>query len=279
MVIIESLSRRGRRRTSARVSSALFDLELRALRRDRAARLGADPFLLDRAFEDCVERLGSIRKDFSSALLVGCANPAWAERVRNFCGRVDAFDPGRLFAERAHGRKALESGLPVVPGDYDLCIAIGTLDTVNDLPDVLLRLRLALEPDALLIGAMAGGNTLPMLRSAMRAADEAMGRAAPHVHPRIDPPALANLLSSAGFAMPVVDIDRVKVSYGSFLALVRDLRAMAATNVLRERGSTSLSRSALLAAERSFVAAGAGGRTLEEVEILHFAAWTPARES
>ena len=33
----------------------LFDRKLRALRRDRAARSGADPFLLERAFDECVD--------------------------------------------------------------------------------------------------------------------------------------------------------------------------------------------------------------------------------
>ena len=50
------LSRPPPRRTIALVPS-LFDMELRALRRDRAARMGPELFLLDRAFYDCVDRL------------------------------------------------------------------------------------------------------------------------------------------------------------------------------------------------------------------------------
>ena len=47
------------------------------------------------------------------------------------------------------------------------------------------------------------------------------------------PPALTQLLTSAGFSMPVVDVDRVEVSYESLSDLVRDLRAMGATNIFR----------------------------------------------
>jgi hypothetical protein len=109
----------------------------------------------------------------------------------------------------------------------------------------------------------------------MRAADAVAGAAAPHVHPRIEAAALAPLLSAAGFVMPVVDVDRVAVAYRRFDGLVADLRAMAATNLLRER-PRRLSRQAMDAAAFAFANAGADGRTTETFEILHFAAWAPA---
>jgi hypothetical protein len=110
----------------------------------------------------------------------------------------------------------------------------------------------------------------------MRAADGRTGEALPHVHPRIEASALAPLLAAAGFAMPVVDIDRVQVGYRSFERLVADLRASAGTNVLAARPRRGLSRAAREAATRCFAAAGDGSRTTETFEILHFAAWCPA---
>ena len=157
---------------------------------------------------------------------------------------------------------------------YDLVLAIGTLDTVNDLPLALRLIRHSMQSDALFIGAIAGGETLPQLRSAMRAADSVAGIAAPHVHPRIEAAALSPLLTDAGFITPIVDVDRVQVSYASLDRLVSDLRAMGATNILCSR-SAPLSRSARNAAFRRFAEAGNGERTTETFEILHFAAWTP----
>ena len=46
------------------------------------------------------------------------------------------------------------------------------------------------------IGAISGGDTLPLLRAAMRAADTPAGAASPHVHPRIEAAALAPLLAA-----------------------------------------------------------------------------------
>jgi hypothetical protein len=111
----------------------------------------------------------------------------------------------------------------------------------------------------------------------MRAADSVQGGSVPHVHPRIEASALAGLLSAAGFINPVVDVDRVQASYSSLGDLVRDLRGMAATNVLHQRSRRPLTKAARAAATAAFASAGRDGRTVETFEILHFGAWTPPR--
>src|SRR5206468_11933025 len=103
---------------------------------------------------------------------------------------------------------------------YDVVVAVGTLDTVNDLPLAFRLIREAMRGGGQLIGAVSGGDTLPQLRSAMRAADALEGIAAPHVHPRIEASALAPLLDTAGFIDTVVDVDRACVSYPSLKRLV-----------------------------------------------------------
>ena len=242
------------------------------MRRDRAARNGAELFLFERAFEDCVERIDLLQRQFDRALLIGCPDPGWPKRL--VAKRIDVVDPGALFAAAAGGRTIVEDQWEPEAAAYDLILAIGTLDTVNELPLALRLLRAAMRPDALLIGAMSGGDTLPKLRSAMRSADSVSGVAAPHVHPRVEAAALAPLLEQAGFVRPVVDVDRTQVSYRSLAALVADLRAMGATNLLTARPHISVTKSSLAAAARHFDDSGNGERTTEVFEILHFAAWT-----
>jgi hypothetical protein len=72
-------------------------------------------------------------------------------------------------------------------------------------------------------------------------------------------------------------VDRARVSYPSLDRLVSDLRGMGATNVLTARSRSPLLRAGRRAASRAFAAAGDGERTTETFEILHFAAWTPAK--
>jgi NADH dehydrogenase [ubiquinone] 1 alpha subcomplex assembly factor 5 len=253
----------------------LFDMKVRALRRDRAARTGVEPFLFERAFADCLERLELMQRSFERALLIGCPELGWVRRLLGFAERVDARDPGPLLAEQANGEPLVEDAWSPPERTYDLVLAIGTLDTVNELPLALRLLRYAMKSDSLLLGAVSGGDTLPQLRHAMRAADAIAGGAAPHVHPRIEAAAVAPLLEAAGFVRPVVDIDRVAVSYSSLERLVADLRAMGSTNVLRAR-PRYIGKAAKASANQAFVAAGDDSRTTETFEILHFAAWTAA---
>jgi hypothetical protein len=269
------LSPKHGQRTSACVAQ-LFDMELRALRRDRAARKGPELFLHERAFADCLDRIALLQRRFEHGLLIGCPDPQWPDRLGALVGSVDVTDPGPLFAAASGGTIIVEDAWRPAEGVYDLVLSVGTLDTVNDLPLALRLIRLAMRDDAFLIGAVSGGDTLPQLRSAMRAADALAGVAAPHVHPRIEAAALAPLLDSAGFTGTVVDVDRISVSYPSLERLVGDLRAMAATNILTSR-PRFLGRSARGAAAGAFAQAGDGSRTLETFEILHFAARTPPK--
>lgn len=272
--IIHTLSRGKAHRTSAAVPH-LFDMELRALRRDRAARIGPELFLFERAFADCLDRLALVQRRFERGLLIGCPDSDWPTRLREFVDDVDVGDPSRLFANAAGGEAIVEDGWTCSPGSYDLVLAIGTLDTVNDLPRALTSVCRSLHAESLFLGAVSGGDTLPQLRAAMRAADLVTGIASPHIHPRIEASALAPLLSHAGFVMPVVDVDRVQVSYSSLDRLIADLRRMGATNVLGARSRENLSKPGLTAAREHFAEAGDGSRTTETFEILHFAAWTP----
>ena len=253
----------------------LFDMDLRARRRDRAARIGPELFLLERAFDDCLERIALMDRRFERALLIGCPDARWGERLGALTGEVECRDPGPLFAAAAGGFPVTEDRWEPSPQSFDLVLAIGSLDTVNDLPLAFRLVRFAMRPDGLFMAALSGGDTLPALRAAMLAADALSGAASPRVHPRIEPAALSPLLTDAGFVRPVVDVDRVQVSYRSLGRLAADLRAMAATNILSARGPT-LTRAQRDAAERAFADAGVEGRTTETFELLHFAAFVPS---
>ena len=264
----------GRRQRTSTVVPNPFDMHARVLRRDRAARLGPELFLHERALDDCLERIALHQRKFGRALLIGCPDPAWPARLGAFADSVEVRDPGPMFAANAGGEIIAEDAWEPSEGAYDLVLAVGTLDTINDVRIALRLIRYAMRSDALLIGAVSGGESLPQLRSSMRAADAAAGIAAPHVHPRIEASALAPLLADSGFIDAVVDVERIAVSYRSLKRLVSDLRAMAATNVLIAR-PRFVDRKARSAAITAFAAAGDGERTVETFEILHFAAWTP----
>ena len=234
--------------------------------------MGPELFLYDRAFADCLDRLGDISRRFQRGLLIGCPSPDWPQRLGGFVGEVDAFDPGQLFAAAAGGNQIEEDRYDLGADRYGLAIAIGTLDSVNDLPLALKLIHRALRPDSPLIGAIAGGNSLPALRSSMIQGGRTEGRVVARTHPRIEPSSLAGLLSAAGFATPVVDVDRVTLRYSGLHSLVTDLRAMGANSALSGR-PPPLTRLEFKAAAKAFAELSAEGRTEEQIEVLHFIAW------
>ena len=147
---------------------------------------------------------------------------------------VEALDPGPLFAAAAGAACAEEDRHDFGLARYDLVVAVGTLDTVNDLGPALAAIRRSLRPDSAFIGALAGGDSLAALRRAMLAADRETGPAAARTHPRIaarDAGGAAR--RGAGFVMPVVDVDRVDLALRrASPRWSRDLRAMGASNML-----------------------------------------------
>jgi len=246
------------------MAGPIFDSALLPLRLVRARRMSGDPFLQRRAFDDCLDRIAAVRRPFASALVYGRSEPDWPERLRALgIGQVTIIEQGS------------DAPLPAAP---DLCLTIGALDTAEPLPALLAALRTALAPDGLLIGAVIGGDSFPMLRAAMRAAD-GDGAAAAHVHPRIAPSGMAALLAGAGFLMPVVDIDRLRLRYRSLGDLLRDLRGMAATSRLLDRPRRPILRRGFEAARRQFSDGAEEGRTTEIIELIHFAAWSPEAET
>jgi len=117
-----------------------------------------------------------------------------------------------------------------------LITSILELQSSNDLPETLKKFYGQLTQGGLFLGVLAGGESLHELRACLtKAESELMGGASPRVAPMIEAETLARLLPAAGFALPVVDVERVMLSYADLYALMRDLRQRGQTNSLNER--------------------------------------------
>ena len=259
-----------------------FDRRLRRLRRDRAAASGGRAaYLHHRAADELVERLDLVKREFRTALDLGCGDLYQTGRLRERGLEVTPADPGARYAAAASGVQCDEDRLPFADRAFDLIVSVGLLDSVNDLPGALTLIRRALRPDGLFLAAFAGAGSLPRLRQALRAAEEAEAaeKASPRIHPQIDVRAAGDLLGRAGFALPVVDSETVTVRFPSLARLVDDLRAMGATNLLAARSKRPLGRVALAAAAAEFAAgADVDGKIAERFEILHLSGWAPSAD-
>lgn len=245
------------------MTDGLFDRTALDQRRRRALVQGPRVFLAERAVEDLVERLAMVRRGFGHPVIVGCPDTRLAE-------------PLGAVLTRARFLANLDDVAGLDAGMTDIMILLGQLDTADDPPGVLRVLAHLLAPGALLMGVVAGNDSLPVLRSAMMAADQVGGGGvAPRVHPRLEAAGLAALLSASGFVDPVVDVDRVHVRYRRLDDLVADLRGMGATNSLRQRSRRPLNRAAREAARAAFTQMGDEEGTVERIELVHFTAWLP----
>lgn len=257
-----------------------FDRRLRRIRRDRAAhRLGSSDYLQRLMSDELLDRLAGVTRTFSEALNLGCTDGYLTKRLRELGVEVSSADAGSQFAHITGAIQCDEDRLAFCDNSFDLVVSVGALDTVNDLPGALALIRRCLRPDGLFLAAFAGAGSLPCLRSAMLAADEADrgGAVAARIHPQIDVRAAGDLLTRAGFSLPVTDTASLAVRFPNFLQLVADLRANGATNILRSRGTRAISRKGLGAAVEEFARlADADGKTSERVEIVYLTAWAPS---
>ena len=259
----------------------IFDRRLLRVRQARALTLGPATFLLDHVAAELSERLSAVLRQFDIAVDLGTPTEAVRRAVlaTGKIGTIVAASPERPHLGHSNLHIAAdEEALPFADGSLDLVVSGLALQFVNDLPGTLIQIRRALKPDGLLLAALIGGESLGELRAAFAAAEsEVEGGISPRVAPFADVRELGALLQRAGFALPVVDSERLVARYDSALALMRDLRRMGATNVLSERRRTTLKRATLERLEAIYAErfADADGRIRANFEIVWLSGWAP----
>jgi len=263
----------------------VFDRRQVRRQRDRAAgQFARHDFLIREAADRLADRLLDTTRQFPLALDLGCHTGEMAEALAGGgrVGRLVSCDLSPRMAVRAlqagPALAADEEALPFKSESFDLVVSNLSLHWVNDLPGTLLQVRHILKPDGLFIGAMLGGETLWQLRQCLMDAELAeLGGAGPRVSPFADVRDAGALLQRAGFALPVVDVDTITVTYGEPMKLLADLRGMGEGNAIaaRRRGFSRRAiflRALALYGERF---ADADGRLPVTFQVLNLTAWRP----
>lgn len=188
----------------------LFDPRRAA--RNRARFDPACAFAHRWAGERLCERLGDVARDFPLALSTDPRTPLASPKI----GRLLTLGRDVLWGQESLPFKGL-----------DLVISPASLHTAGDLPGALSQIRAALNPGGLFLAALPGRGTLGAFMQALAQAEWDAGRPPPmRVAPLPEAGQMAGLMGRAGFALPVVDIEVLRVSYPDVLALARDLRGM-----------------------------------------------------
>jgi len=220
---------------------ALFGLEPRCVV-DLGAATGKTSLALAGQFPDA--HLLAI--DSSHAML-GQARRLGGSNVTRICGD----------AER----------LPLAEHSVDLMVANLVLPWCSS-DVVFAEAARVLRDGGLLLFTTVGPDTLGEVRRAWSEVDDAI-----HVHGFVDMHDLGDLALRAGLAEPVMDVDRLQVTYRDVLSLVEDLRACGATNVALGRRTSLTGTRRWRAFRERLEARRVGGRFPVTVELIFGQAW------
>jgi malonyl-CoA O-methyltransferase len=189
---------------------------------------------------------------------------------------LHAAKPGSGKPSRWSLRKPLDRicadarALPLADNTVDVLFSSLCLQWVEDLPAVFAGFRRVLRPGGLLLLSSFGPDTLHELRAAFAQAD-----AAPHVSPFASIAQVGDALMHAGFRNPVLDRDAMATRYADLPALMRELRAIGATNALRSRRTTLTGRSRFARAADAYEVERRDGMLPASWEIITAMAWAP----
>jgi len=269
--------------------------------RDRSAgRFSEFSFLHQRVGTALADRLEDVSRSFDLALVSGMGGAQFfpfesrkiTHQIRmdlSFARLCAGGKAGDKAESQAEGRARAGAGagmgvqsdieaLPVREGGLDLVVSMLELHAVNDLPGALIQIHRALRPGGLFVGAMFGGETLAELRAVLAHSEIALrGGLSPRIFPFADARQMAQLMQRAGFALPVVDRERVRVSYAGLDGLLRDVRGMGEGNALAARGRGFTGKALFAEARRLYqerhADAGDGGRVGATFEVIFLSGW------
>lgn len=188
-------------------------------------------------------------------------------------GRAAARPGGWLanpFARRPLPVCADARALPLADASVDVLFSNLCLQWVEDLDAVLAGFRRVLKPHGLLLFSTFGPATLWELREAFAQADDV-----PHVSPFADIAGVGDALVRAGFHQPVLDREDERTHYPDLPALMRELRAIGATNALASRRHTLTGRTRFRVAAEAYEAHREARGLPASWEILSAMAWAP----
>jgi malonyl-CoA O-methyltransferase len=165
--------------------------------------------------------------------------------------------------------------LPVADASVDVVVSSLMLQWCDPPDQAFAEIRRVLKPDGFCAFSTLGPDTLRELRSAWAEAD---GMAHPynHVNRFTDMHDVGDAVVRAGLCEPVLDVDRMQLTYPDALALMRDLKTIGAHNVTAGRPRGLLGRARLQRMQNAYESFRRDGRLPATYEVVYGVAWGAA---
>jgi malonyl-CoA O-methyltransferase len=263
-----------------------YFLDLRAVRRafDAASRGYDQAAVVQGEIRSrLLERLDIVRLEPRHVLDLGAAtgHAARALQQRYRSALVIALDLSVAMLRQSRRQQGLLRRFVRVAGDaHRLPLRDASIDLVfsnlmlewSPDPDLVFReVRRVLRPGGLLTFTTLGPDTLREVRDLWRRIDPHT-----HVHRFIDMHDLGDALVRTGFAEPVMDTERLTITYPDLPTLLRELKASGSGNLASGRPRGLLGRSAWQALRAHATDAARNGKFAVSVEVVYGQAWAGA---
>ena len=239
-------------------SIKLFNLKTRNLKRIRTKIDGM--FLQVLARNEILERLEDINRSFEAIAIVTGFPEIWSQSLPK----------ANLIAD--------SDTLDLAQKEFDLIIHAMALHHSNDLVGQVIQSTQALKPDGLFISSCFGGQTLAELRAALSTAEaELCGGLSPRISPMAEIRDLGAILQRAGLTLPVADNLNISTSYRDLRHLMRDLRDMGETNIMKSRSKSFTARTLFNRAQEIYAAEfkNSDDRLMCTFELMFLSGWAP----
>ncbi|MBO1924661.1 malonyl-ACP O-methyltransferase BioC [Thiomicrorhabdus sp. 6S3-12] len=244
-------------------------LELTTVQAQRIADIGAGTGLLTVKLMQRYPEAELFAVDLSEAMLhqarsrlikpkmpkLGAVNRLLPQNLANKCGAVmlnaDAF------------------ALPFADNSLDMLTSNLMLQWCDDLDAVFAEFRRVLRPDGLLMFTTFGPDTLKELRQAWNMADTERE----HVNHFIDMHDIGDALIRAGFGQPVMDVEHFTLTYDKPIGVMKDLKAIGATNASLNRNRGLMGKERFQAMLNAYETLRRNGKIPATYEVVHGHAW------
>ncbi len=207
-----------------------------------AAHYDAHAALQQEVGQRLLERLDYLKATPTHILDIGCGTGvitrALQQRYKK--ARVTGLDLAHGMAVYAHKKRtwlarerfvcADMEALPFAAQSFDLIVSNLALQWQDDLSAVFSEFQRVLKPGGALLFATFGPDTLMELRQSWRAVDERI-----HVNRFMDMHDVGDALLRAHLADPVIDCEKICLTYRDVKTLMRELKAIGAHNVNQGR--------------------------------------------
>jgi SAM-dependent methyltransferase len=235
-------------------------------RQMRADRSGADRgFMAGIVAEEFAARLATINRRFEQVLDLGSVWPSFPPLLEE-----------ALAGAAVTRIRTGESMNVVCEGQFDLVLSAFGLHWVRDLSASLSAIRSALKQDGLLLAVIPGRGTLEELRLSLLAAEtNATGGAEMRVDRFPDVTQVGAMLQRAGYAFPVVDVERLQLKYDSVARLIADMRSQGTCSA--RQSTRPLPRSIFGYLEEAYreTCGDSDSRLSATVNLVYLAGWSP----